>query len=431
MSRLTIVRLLLFGGLMLTETVSAGAVQREPDNQACIECHAGLDDRLADPVTDFETDVHSEHGFGCLDCHGQNPATPGRNLTPQMGFLAGPTRAGVIAMCTSCHSNAQFMRQYNPTRRVDQGAEYATSVHGTRLAQYNDPNVAVCVSCHPAHRIRPPTATESSVHPLEVAETCGTCHADQELMAPYGIPTDQLEEYERSIHWQWMVDEEDLSAPTCNDCHGNHGAAPPGVSSVANVCGQCHTVMAGYFEDGPHDALFDEAGLPGCATCHGNHEIVRSNDEMLIDLNESVCLQCHTPDEDAGQTFVQIHSLIDSLEASVRHSEEVLGGAENLGMEVSQAQFDLEEANTALVRARTAIHAFDVDSVRVQVDAGMSITTQAADRGQDALDEHRFRRQGLAVSVFVILLLIASLGLQVRRIEQKQARLKGESKGSV
>src|SRR6266540_7241295 len=33
-------------------------------------------------------------------------------------------------ICGRCHSDAQFMKRYNPALRVDQVAEYATSVHG-------------------------------------------------------------------------------------------------------------------------------------------------------------------------------------------------------------------------------------------------------------------------------------------------------------
>ena len=91
----------------------------------------------------------------------------------------------------------------------------------------------------------------SKVHPLAVADTCGACHADPEHMAGYRlpargggdrpIPTDQRERYGQSVHAHAMTEKGDLSAPTCNDCHGNHGATPPEVRSVANVCAQCHS----------------------------------------------------------------------------------------------------------------------------------------------------------------------------------------------
>jgi hypothetical protein len=393
--------------------------QRQPTNEDCIDCHQRLDDSsLVRPTIDFPTDIHAERGFGCLSCHGPDPTGAGAPPDPATGFLSRPTRAGVIAMCGRCHSNADMMRAYNPARRVDQVAEYESSVHGMRLAKFGDPKVAVCTSCHPAHRIRPPSDNQSSVYPLHVAETCGACHSDSTRMASYGIPTDQREEYEQSVHWQWMNDEADLSAPTCNDCHGNHGAAPPGVSSVLNVCGQCHSVMATMFSEGPHNDPFLEAGLPGCATCHSNHAIHKPSDDMLLEVRDRVCSRCHAHGEVGSETFGTIRVMIDSLLMAIDSSRLTLEEAENLGMEVSQAQFTLEEASTSLVKARAAIHTFSEDSVRQEVVAGMAVAGRASERGRDALHEHAFRREGLAVSVGLILLLIVALALRIRELER-------------
>src|SRR5688572_12273090 len=47
----------------------------------------------------------------------------------------------------------------------------------------------------------------------------------------YGIPTDQAEKFKGSVHGEALLKNRDMAAPTCNDCHGNHGAAPPGATS--------------------------------------------------------------------------------------------------------------------------------------------------------------------------------------------------------
>lgn len=390
------------------------AGQSLPTSAVCVDCHRGLrDERLAKPVTDFEGDVHAERGFDCLDCHG---ASTGR--VQGSGFLGEPTRQQIPALCGRCHSDGAFMRQYNPSLRVDQVAEYATSVHGQRLARYNDPRVAVCTSCHPAHRIRPPSDRESGVHPLNISATCGSCHSDASRMRSYRIPTTQRAQYERSIHWKWMTEEEDLSAPTCNDCHGNHGAAPPGVSSVQNVCGQCHSVMMEFFVQSGHAEHFAARGLPGCGTCHGNHEIEPTSDELLFVVGDAVCVRCHDANEPALVGFGQIKTWVDSLDAERAQAQAVLLEAQNAGMEVSQPQFELEEATTALVKARTAVHTFTLDSVIQQVLAGIAVTAAAHGRGEEALEEHLFRRQGLAVSVGLIVLLILGLLLKIRHFER-------------
>jgi cytochrome c553 len=173
------------------------------------------------------------------------------------------------------------MARFNPDARVDQEAKYRTSVHGEKLAQ-GDTKVASCISCHGrhpggeksaalAHGIRAVGDPQSPVHPLNVAATCGRCHGDAQYMAEYGIPTDQREQYEQSVHRAALVEKEDLAAPTCNDCHGNHGARPPEVESMAFVCGTCHGKQAELFRQTTMKPAFDEAELGECIVCHGNH----------------------------------------------------------------------------------------------------------------------------------------------------------------
>jgi hypothetical protein len=114
-----------------------------------------------------------------------------------------------------------------------------------------------------------------------------------------------------------------------------------------------------------------------------------------------------------------MRALVDSLSAELDAAHAILDRAENSGMEVSQASFQLSDAHTALVSARTAVHSFSVDSVREAVESGLDVTTTVYGRGKDALDELQFRRLGLAVSVGIILLLIVGLILKIRDIETR------------
>ena len=131
-----------------------------------------------------------------------------------------------------------LMRKFAPAERVDQAAEYATSVHGTRLAG-GDQKVATCVSCHHAHGVRRVKDARAPVYPTNVATLCASCHANAEHMKGYTLsggaacPTSQRDDYQKSVHFDALTRQNDLSAPTCNDCHGNHGATPPGVGAVS------------------------------------------------------------------------------------------------------------------------------------------------------------------------------------------------------
>ena len=410
------VRALALAAAGLVLAAAPAAAQSPPSDARCVQCHRQLaDTNLSRPARLFPTDIHAKFGFGCLDCHG---GETGKDSAA--GFIAKPNRKDIPALCGRCHSDAQFMKQYDPSLRVDQVEEYKTSVHGKRLFEFGDTNVAVCISCHPAHEIRPPSDPESTVYALNVPATCGHCHADPKRMAPYHIPTDQLAQYKTSVHWEWMSKQGDLSAPACNDCHGNHGAAPPGVASVKNVCGQCHSTMMTLFTGSGHADYFVQRDLPGCETCHSNHAIHAPSDSFLVEMADSVCAMCHQPGDSARVAFLAIRHLIDSLRVARDSATAILDRAQQAGMEVSQAQFELADAKDALLKARSAIHSFSVDTVAAQLKSGFAITTHAEQRGAAAMHEHLFRREGLAVAVLLILGVIAGIWLLIREIEHRQ-----------
>ena len=408
-------------GLLLLALLGWAPAAAQQAAESCATCHLAIgDERLAKPVQEFAGDIHAAKGFGCTSCHGGDAKAAGMEaMDPAKGYIGKPERQQVAQVCGRCHSDARFMKRYNPALRVDQVIEYASSVHGRRLRELGDPKVATCVSCHPAHAIRSPSEPASSVHPVRVAETCGACHADEKYMAPYRIPTDQLRKYRGSVHWLTMAEKGDLSAPTCNDCHGNHGAAPPGISWVGNVCGQCHTVMADLFAKSVHAKVFTAMGVPGCATCHENHEIRPASDEMLGLGDGAVCAGCHAAEDPGGKGAVAMRVLIDSLRGESEKAHAVLLQAEQAGMEVSQAQFELKGTSDALIKARAAVHAFTVQAVKREVEAGIGIATKAYARGVRALEELQFRRRGLAVSVVIILALIVGLVFKIRQVDRK------------
>lgn len=398
---------------------SAGPAPAQQGSDSCVSCHEMLTGPLGEPVAAFSDGVHAAAGFGCASCHGGDPTVQGPGaMDEEKGYIGTPSAAVIPQVCGRCHSDAGFMRQYNPSLRVDQVAEYVTSVHGQRLLGAGDEAVATCTSCHGAHGIRPASDPRSRVHPLKVAATCESCHSDPDHMAPYGIATDQGEKYRRSIHWETMNEGGDTSAPTCNDCHGNHGAAPPGVSWVGNVCGQCHVVMAEHFEESRHSQTFAAMGIPGCALCHQNHEVRPPSDTMLGLGDEAICRSCHSPDDAGGQAAMAMRGTIDALDGEIDSARVVLERAENSGVEVGEALASLNDASSALIKTRAAVHAFDPALVAAEAEVGIEIAGEALARGGEALAELRFRRIGLAVSVVVIGGLIVGLMLKIREIEQ-------------
>lgn len=385
---------------------------------SCIECHSHLEGKLAEPVRGMDGDIHHARGLSCNDCHGGDPSQDNKAAAKDAskGYQGKPATKDIPSFCAKCHADANLMKRFNPALRVDQKQEYLTSVHGQRLLT-GDEKVATCVSCHGVHGIRAVGDPQSSVYPLNVAGTCAKCHADAEHMKGYGIASDQYDKYRSSQHAKALYERQDLSAPTCNDCHGNHGATPPGIASVANVCGQCHVRQADLFRASPHKAAFDRMQLGECIRCHNNHDILQPGDQMLGAGAQSACAGCHTDGDKGSAAALSMRGKIDKLQAEIHSSKEILERAERAGMEVSRPKFDLREAIDALTHARVLIHTSSPEEVEKVTGPGMEVSKKSYAAGQAALAELSYRRKGLGVSLFFILLLAALVYLKLREME--------------
>jgi predicted CXXCH cytochrome family protein len=389
---------------------------------SCIECHVKLDDpRLSAPAKLFDNDVHRGRGLSCNDCHGGDPNadTSEAAKDPRKGYLGKPKTLDIPAYCGKCHSDANLMKRFNPSLRVDQEKEYYTSVHG-QLLKSGDQRVATCISCHTVHGIRAVNDPLSSVYALNVADTCAKCHGNADYMNAFKIPTDQIVKFKTSVHAKALYEKQDLSAPTCNDCHGNHGAAPPGIASVANVCGQCHARQADLFQTSPHKAAFDQQGLAECVTCHSNHDIAAPTDQMIGTQQGALCVNCHSNGDNGFAAAGHMRSRLEELIASIDKSKDILSLAERKGMEVSKPKFELKGAADALTHARVLIHSSSIAEVDKVVEPGLEVAGKGYQAGLDALAELSFRRKGLAVSLVFILFLALLVYLKIRQIESRQ-----------
>jgi hypothetical protein len=116
-----------------------------------------------------------------------------------------------------------------------------------------------------------------------------------------------------------------------------------------------------------------------------------------------------------------MRALIESLSAESRKAGAILEKADHAGMEVSQAQFDLNGAKDALVKARTAVHSYMVAPVKQEVEAGLLISSKVYARGVRAMEELRFRRVWLGVFLVLILAVIAGLVMKIRQTDRRSA----------
>ena len=416
----TVIGLLLVGGFLNAPHASAQAPV-----DGCASCHAGLPQaELSGPVAALRTDVHNERGFRCVDCHGGDPTTQdkARAKAPLTGYRGKPVGAQIVTTCARCHSDAGLMRKFSPAQRLDQATEYATSIHGVRLAK-GDQNVATCVSCHHAHGVRRVKDARAPVFPTNVAALCSSCHSNAEHMKGYtssasaAIPTNQRDEYEKSVHSAALNKQNDLSAPTCNDCHGNHGAAPPGVGAVSNVCGTCHAVFAAKFATSAHSQVFDRA----CVECHSNHAVLPTSDGMIGTSKDTLCWTCHEATDDAGFIAAgRMRTSIEKLKTSLAANDDLIARGRNAGMEVSDQELALSEVRTKLTQARTEIHTFDPSAVDQVVNEGLKALAAVELAGNQALADLQYRRRGLFISLVAILLVVVGLFLKIRELNLRR-----------
>ena len=250
------------------------------DSSACVECHA-----TSLHETEFEVDLqHSVHdGLECLDCHIDRGTVPHYEV-------------GECAQCDAC-SNCHD----------DEAATY--TIHG-RGEVGSSPDTPHCHECHGDHDILPSAVKRSMTHPINLPQTCGTCHENLDLTTKYEILIDHpIEIYQTSVHGQATRGGIYVAA-SCNDCHSTNGTAhrilAPGFQdssinhfNIPFTCGKCHKGIESDFWEGIHGRLVarGETDAPVCTDCHGEHGILSPDDPRSpvsrSRVAEMTCSPCH------------------------------------------------------------------------------------------------------------------------------------------
>ena len=421
--------------------VTPAASGSAPDTNTCATCHTAIDNENHDLVGQWTASVHGQNGVACADCHGGDPTSDQVTVAmdPAKGFKGVPGRTDTVALCGTCHSDVERMRQYQiPT---DQYAKYKTSVHGERLLNSNDTRVAICTDCHGTHDVKKASDPTAKVYPLNVPALCASCHANADYMAPYGIPTDQYAIYAQSVHGIQLLQKADLRAPTCASCHGSHDAQPPTSANVVDVCGKCHTATQALYEQSRHAAL--DVG-PKCWTCHGTHDVALPDESRFfhpkppeIDctichnpVDRSLTLQatqfqndadrrcdtCHHPDSIIYAQAKAIYDALNKANDAYDAAKAKIAEAASVGMIVSDADVQLTEANTSLVQARAAVHTTKLTVVAPLADQAVASANQAEAFAESRLSESLFRREVMVVILGLIVINVYALVLIRRRL---------------
>ncbi len=385
----------------------------------CATCHAGLDAKNAAIVEGFKKDIHAEMGLTCADCHGGVASLNDIDaMDPGKGFKGKPEPKDIPMFCAKCHADANYMRHYSTKLNVDQFEKYKTSKHGLLLAK-GDKKVATCISCHGVHGILAVDNPNAPVYKTNVPETCSHCHSNKSYMAEYGIPTNQYESYTQGVHGIALLQKHTKGAPACNDCHGNHGATPPGIDDIATVCMSCHSFNGDLFNHSPHKDGFKQANLSSCVACHSNHKINHPTDDMVGVGPSGLCAKCHQPNTPGYIAGAKMKRLLDSLQEKELETRNVLAKAKELDMDVSDGEMKIETIRENMIESRTAIHAFSDAHLAEVTVKGFAAASQASKVATDAIYEYKYRRIGFGIATLVITCLALLLWLKIRQIERK------------
>jgi hypothetical protein len=250
-------------------------------------------------------------------------------------------------------------------------------------------------------------------------------------MASYAIPADQYQLYQTSVHGAAVLQEQDLRAPTCSTCHGVHGAAPPGFTQVATVCGQCHSATQDYYQKGAHKVGLTGQGGPECITCHGQHDVTPPTLDLFLGTEDRHCGMCHANSPTAGQVD-QIYQALKGAGDAYTRAEAAITRARTARLIVVQQEEMLQKANTPLIEARASQHTVSVADLQAKAKESADLSQQAQESAEAALKDIGTRRIGMYAALAVMLLVVVSLILVKRDLDRRleAERARGKAAGS-
>jgi cytochrome b subunit of formate dehydrogenase len=242
----------------------------------CGTCHGDQSEIFSNSAHGQALQANKQGAPDCASCHGKH------DILPKTNFQSKTHPLKQIQICSECHLKPGF-----PGKNVDQ---YAKSIHGRGLIRSGLLVSATCVSCHTAHAVLPAENPKSTVHPLNVPETCGNCHL--------GI----LDTFQHSEHGKlWKTGSP--FGPGCVTCHGFHDIEDPVTTefqlNIPLLCSNCHEEEAPTYRDSFHGKAASLGFLrsANCADCHTPHlNLSKENPRSSVhqsNLTET-CGRCHS-----------------------------------------------------------------------------------------------------------------------------------------
>jgi hypothetical protein len=151
---------------------------------------------------------------------------------------------------------------------------------------------------------------------------------------------------------------------------------------------------------------------------------------MIGTDDRAVCMQCHEKGSRGFEAAAELRRHLDGFESGFQAAEALLMRAKQKGVEVSDVEYKLLDVNTVLVTAKNLTHGLDTAEIAKTVAEGETALAGVHTAGEKALDEARFRRQGLAVTTVLLALFAAALALKIKRMgrDRRERESAGGSK---
>jgi cytochrome b subunit of formate dehydrogenase len=277
------------------------------DNDTCLTCHNTKAKKIEVPAADgkprplhgvpgekFEEGVHGK--MQCVACH-----TSIKDDAAKGAHAKDPDAAAKVPDCATCHQDLwqqtvkrgrtkDFPRLGVVAANID---AYRKSFHARPSADDKTKPNAYCDDCHNTHtfNVPPKDTPQYTQWRLSIPKTCGaTCH------------TDQLEEYNGSVHGQENAKNMLAQAAVCSDCHTSHAisntSGDPFKLTVSKNCGNCHKEQLETYKDTYHGSVntLGYSYTAKCYDCHGSHGIKRVDDpeSKVFPANRmKTCQTCH------------------------------------------------------------------------------------------------------------------------------------------
>lgn len=220
--------------------------------------------------------------FSCAECHED---------------VAFESSVHPDVVCQDCHTNVTSEHEGNdlePLSNENSCAEcHGKALRGMKRSEHKSD--VLCTDCHGhGHSIAAADDLASATSPVNQIKYCGACH---------DTPASLIDGYLTSEHGKALLLSGLVDAPSCSDCHGDHGIvavsskrAPAAHANSPELCGSCHVLLLEQWQSGSAHGLSWQAGEDGpvCVDCHASHAIRDPSTAASRLESADGCGDCHS-----------------------------------------------------------------------------------------------------------------------------------------